>query len=285
MIYVIIPVHNRLKFTINCLSSLKRQNNYKKLNIIIIDDASTDDTNEYLKKNFPEVIVLNGTGSLFWCGAVYFGIEYIMKICAPSDWVLLVNNDIELSPDAISNLVSISEIKARKTLVGALAVSSDDRKTIIKSGTVVESWFLNKTKHLHKGLQLDEITNKDPVEVDFLTGRCLLHPVEMFSVAGNYDAKTFVHYGGDDEFSMRVKKFGYSTLLCPSSIVFLKSNEITKSAETSMKKFFFTFFSIRSSSNIFNKFNLAIKVVPFYAKISFFIIGFLKSLFIFLKNE
>lgn len=283
MIHIVIPVYNRLERTINCLSSLKKQKNFKELKIIIVDDASTDGTKEYVQKNFPEVIILNGTGSFFWGGAVYFGIEYVMKTCAAGDWVLLVNNDIELSPDAILNLVSISEIKARKVLVGALTISAEDRKTVIKSGTVVESWFLNKTKHLYKGLKLDEITNKNAVEVDFLTGRCLLHPVEMFSVVGNYDAKTFVHYGGDDEFSSRVKKFGYSTLLCPSSVVFLKCNENYISTKISVKKFFFTFFSIKSSSNILNKFNLAVKVVPFYAKISFFIIGFFKSLFIFLK--
>ena len=63
------------------------------------------------------------------------------------------------------------------------------------------------------------------MNVDFLTGRCLLHPVEIFKKVKNYDSKNFPHYGADDEFSMRVKKYGYSTILCPTSIVFLKEDK------------------------------------------------------------
>ena len=50
-----------------------------------------------------------------------------------------------------------------------------------------------------------------------------MHPIEIFSKV-EIDSKTFQHYGGDDEFSMRVKQSGFVTLLCPSSIVYLSSN-------------------------------------------------------------
>ena len=285
MFHVLIPAHNRLELTINCLSSLKNQKDYDNLNIIIIDDASTDGTDEYLKKNFPEITILKGDGSLYWCGAIHLGVEHVVKICKIEDWVLVVNNDVELSPNAISELVKISKKKERKVLSGALTLSSEDRQTIIKSGTVVENWMLNKTKHPLKGLNVNEVDIIEPINVDFLTGRCLLHPVEVFSKVGNYDSKTFIHYGGDDEFSMRVKKFGYLTLLCPSSIVFLKPNDPIISEKISIKKLFHVLFSIKSSSNIVNKIKLTMKVVPFYAKLSFFIVGVIKSFYIFSKNE
>lgn len=69
MIHIIIPVHNRLNFTIDCLNSLKKQDIYNQFNLIVVDDGSTDGTSEYLKKNFPEVKILNGDGSLYWGGA------------------------------------------------------------------------------------------------------------------------------------------------------------------------------------------------------------------------
>ena len=43
MIHVIIPVHNRLKKTITCLKSLEKQNIYKNLRIIIVNDGSNDE--------------------------------------------------------------------------------------------------------------------------------------------------------------------------------------------------------------------------------------------------
>ena len=80
MIHVIIPVYNRINFTINCLRSLKKQINYKQLNIIVVDDGSTDDTLKILKKDFSEIKILKGTGSLYWCGAISLGIKLPSKI-------------------------------------------------------------------------------------------------------------------------------------------------------------------------------------------------------------
>jgi GT2 family glycosyltransferase len=283
MIHAIIPVHNRLSLTIKCLKSLKKQKYVKDLNIIIVDDASTDGTREYVKKNFPEITILSGNGSLFWGGAVNKGIEYVITIAKCNDWVLLANNDIEFSSNAVEELLNAAEEKKRKSLVGALTVNLDDRQTVIKSGTVVESWFLNKTKHVYKGLKLSEISSKKTIKVDFITGRCLIHPVEIFFIAGNYDSKNFIHYGRDDEFSMRVKKHGFQTLICPNSIVFIKeSNQAKKNI--SIESFLFIFFNIKSSSNIINKFKLSFRVAPSYAKLSFFVFGIFKSFYIFFKR-
>ena len=284
MIHVVVAVHNRLNLTLNCLASLKKQKNFQKLNIIVVDDGSTDGTSEYLKKNFPNITILYGSGSLFSAGCFNLGIEYILKICNPEDWVLLVSNDSEVSPMAIIELLNFSESKNRKVLVGALTVSLEDGQTIIRSGTIVKSWFLNITKHAFEGMKLKNITNKKPIEVDFLPGRCLLHPVEMFSVTGNYDSIRFKHYGNDEEFAVRSKKFGYPSFICPSSITYVQLNEEIVPAKISFKYFFHTFFSMRSSSNIIDKFKLSIKVVPSYAKITYFLIGVLKSLYFFIRR-
>ena len=75
MIHVIIPVHNRLKKTITCLKSLEKQNIYKNLRIIIVNDGSNDGTKEHITKNFPQVNIINGDGSLFWGGAINLGID------------------------------------------------------------------------------------------------------------------------------------------------------------------------------------------------------------------
>ena len=61
MIHVLIPVFNRLNLTIKCIKSLKKQNNYKFLNIIVIDDNSTDGTSVCLKKKFFDLTILKGT--------------------------------------------------------------------------------------------------------------------------------------------------------------------------------------------------------------------------------
>lgn len=286
MINVIIPVHNRINSTLECISSLKKQDCVNDLKLFVINDGSTDDTNNIINKNYPDINIYNGSGSLFWGGAVNFGISKVLQICSKDDWILLVNNDVVLKSDAISKLVEESNKYNRKCISGALSVSNQDKETVIKSGSIVKSWFLNITSHKFINKNIKNIKNLIPVEVDFLTGRCLLHPVELFKLAGNYDSKNFLHYGADDEFSMRIKKFGYSSILCPSSIVYLKENQPIKFKKKSYyKKLLFYLFDIKSSANIINKFNLTLKVVPLYAKVTFFFVGVLKSLIIFLKKN
>ena len=104
MIHVIIPVHNRIELTLKCITSLIKQENSEQLNIFVVDDGSTDETSKILPKKFPNVNLIKGTGSLFWCGAVNFGIDHVLKIAEENDWILLVNNDGELKSDGTSSL-------------------------------------------------------------------------------------------------------------------------------------------------------------------------------------
>ena len=112
-----------------------------------------------------------------------------------------------------------------------------------------------------------------------------MHPAEIFKIAGNYNSKLFPHYGGDDEFSMRIKKYGYSTLVVPNIIVYLKDNKKKNFEKYGIIKVLFFLFSKKSSSNIKNKFLLALKVAPIYSFLSFFIVGILKSIIVFYDNE
>jgi GT2 family glycosyltransferase len=284
MIYVIIPVYNRIHLTIKCLKSLELQLGGEELEIIVVDDGSTDQTSTILKKKFPKIKILNGNGSLYWCGAVSLGIEYCLKIGKKDDWILLVNNDVELSDNTILNLINMLKNHNRKAIAGAISLSAQDKKTIIKSGTVVKSWFWNITEHLYQSKEINQIKNYDPKKVNFLTGRCLLHPIEIFRDIGNYDSVIFRHYGADDEFSMRAKKFGYEVFLCPKSIVFLEENE-KKSVNKNFINFFInSLFGFKSNQNIINKFNLTRKVVPFYAQPSYFAVAIIKSIYVSFKK-
>jgi N-acetylglucosaminyl-diphospho-decaprenol L-rhamnosyltransferase len=277
MIYVLIPVFNRLRLTQSCIESISNNEIDTGLKIIIVDDGSSDGTTEWVQTNYPEVTILQGTGSLYWGGAIHYGVEYILKNCNPNDYVLLVNNDVLLADNTISELVNFCEQENRKAVIGSISIDSNNGRAI-KSGTKVKSWLLNRTSHIFLGQKIENVLNQESMEVDLLTGRCLLHPVEVFLKAGNYDANSFRHYGADDEFSMRVKRFGYKTYVCTSAIVYMQQTSSNNLG------FFDTFFNIRSSSNIINKFKLSLRIAPPIAIFSFFLIGVIKSIFIAIKN-
>ena len=118
MIHVVIPVHNRLKFTKSCVKSIINQKKCEKINIIIVDDGSKDGTSTYIKKKFPKITILNGSGSLYWGGAINLGIEHVKKNSNKNDWLLIVNNDVVLSSNAISELIKSSKDFKKKALMG-----------------------------------------------------------------------------------------------------------------------------------------------------------------------
>jgi GT2 family glycosyltransferase len=91
MIYIVIPVFNRINFTRECLISLRGQT-YTDYKTLVVDDGSTDDTEEIIKREFPEVKVLKGDGNLWWTGATNMGIEYALKIGHENDFILTLNS-------------------------------------------------------------------------------------------------------------------------------------------------------------------------------------------------
>jgi GT2 family glycosyltransferase len=277
MVYIIIPVHNRIEITKKCLTSIFDQN-IKDILVIVVDDGSTDCTKEKINSDYPNVMVLPGTGSLFWTGSVNLGINYVLSVCHENDWILLMNNDVQMADDVIHKLVSFSNIYDRKVLVNALSVDSEDKDTIIKSGTVVNSWFLNRTHHVLHGSSLSELTCRDEIEVDLLTGRCLLHPIEIIKTVGNYNSNLLPHYGGDDEFSARAKLFGYRLFVLPTAIVYLEQ----ASEPHNKQDIFQALFGIRSNINIITKWKMTRAVVPLYAQLSYYIISLFKSLYVYL---
>tara|TARA_B110001469_G_scaffold122752_1_gene133835 strand:- start:14 stop:853 length:840 start_codon:yes stop_codon:yes gene_type:complete len=275
VIYIIIPVHNRIDKTIRCLDSIYSQS-FENISVVVVDDGSSDSTKEKVGNLYPETIILPGNGDLFWTGAVSFGINYVLNICLESDWILLVNNDVQLKNDTIGKLVKFALNRNRKVMASAISVNSLNRDVIIKSGTKVKSWVLNITYHVLQGESISKISSFDPIEVDLLTGRCLLHPVEMFKVIGNYNANLLPHYGGDDEFTARAKLFGYKLFLLPSAIAHLDQDEVREVR----KNIFQDLFGVKSSINIVNKWKFARSVVPFFAFPTYYGIAVMKSIFI-----
>lgn len=279
MVYIVIPVHNRIEKTVKCLGSIYRQS-VDEIKIVVVDDGSTDQTQEVLTDMFPEVVILQGSGSLFWTGAVALGIDYVLNVCNESDWVLLVNNDIQMEIDTIEKLINFAEKK--DVIVNALSLDMVDKDTIIKSGTRINSWLFNTTDHVLQGKSFSKIESLKAIQVDLLTGRCLLHPAGIFSKTGNYDFERFPHYGGDDEFSVRTSSLGYKLYVLPSAIVYLDgSSNVNNLKKTGVLSHFF---GIRSSSNIVNKWNFTKLCVPPLARPTYYLFAVFKSIFTYLRR-
>ena len=89
-ICVVVPVRNRIELTKRFLEAFFKST-YKCFTMVIVDDASTDSTVEYITKKYPEVVLLHGDGNLWWTGATNMGVKYAIE--NNYDYVLTINND------------------------------------------------------------------------------------------------------------------------------------------------------------------------------------------------
>jgi GT2 family glycosyltransferase len=93
---VVIVSYNTRDLLRNCLLSL-RESVGLDLEIIVVDNASTDGSAEMARAEFPEVKLLAQTLNSWYCGGNNIGIE-----AAGADFALLLNPDTEVAPDALA---------------------------------------------------------------------------------------------------------------------------------------------------------------------------------------
>ncbi|MEP6750123.1 MAG: glycosyltransferase, partial [Bacteroidota bacterium] len=104
MVFIVVPVFNRVALTLKCLQSVANQT-YKDYKVIVIDDGSTDGTAEMVQASFPASIIIKGDGNYYWTKCVNTGILSIQNQMTEKDFVLHVNNDTEFDPRYIENLL------------------------------------------------------------------------------------------------------------------------------------------------------------------------------------
>jgi GT2 family glycosyltransferase len=245
-VFAIIPVFNRLAFTLTCIQHLRSQT-YRPLNIIVVDGGSTDGTVEILRGDHPDVTVLGGESELWWAGAMELGIRHVLsKSQNDADMVLMMNNDAVIPDDYVESLVKASQ--REKAAVGGVIVDSADPSLILDAGEMID-WenytFPVKT----------EVSQSEPFfdGVDVLPGRGSLVPLYMIKKAGNIDAKGFPHYIADYEFFYRIRSHGFRIGVCNNVRILAHIKEtgiLPHSGKMTFREVFRDNFSRKSMRNV-----------------------------------
>jgi GT2 family glycosyltransferase len=247
VIYTIIPVHNRKNFTKDCLISLRNQT-YKNHKTIIIDDGSTDGTKEMLEKEFPEVIVLHGDGTLFWTAAMNRGVRHALKLGA--DFIFTLNNDTLAAPDLLEKMM-YWQLRTPNALLGALDIDATSRKPYY--GGEIINWKWSKARFL-----LDELEEEERHglhEVSLFHARGLLVPRKVYETIGLYEEKKLPHYMADNDFTLMAKRHGFKIYCNYDACLYTYPEEggdhkIKKNK--TLKNYYNHLFSIKGGANLKN---------------------------------
>ncbi len=245
MIYVVIPIYNRLAATLECLACLARQT-LKDYQIIIIDDGSTDGSAETIRAKYPLATILKGDGNLWWTGAMHLGISHVLKQAQEADFVLSLNNDVTFKPDYLEILVQTSR-QHNYALVGSLCLDNADQQTILDSG-IKMTW----PKYIYSQIKFDP-GKKEIETIDTISGRGVLIPIKVIKKIGNFAKDLLPHYGADYEYGFRAKAAGCPLVVSYQAVVYLKK-DLTGFRPTqkvlSYQDYWRKMFNIKSPSNL-----------------------------------
>lgn len=284
MISIVIPVHNRRAFTRQCLACLAEQT-YRNFQIIVVDDGSTDGTDAMIREEFPEVVVLTGDGNLWWTEATNWGIRYAQKHQdrRQESFVLTLNDDTLVGPDYLQTMLDAYR-KHKPCLIGSVSVDSNNPEKLEYAGTSFELYTAGG-RHLaedYNGSYQNLVSRKTYIESQSLPGRGTLIPMEVFEAIGLFDAKNYIHYMSDIEFSVRAHKAGYRLIVNVPSVVqeYVEATGIQVERNISLKQFIAGFTSVKSPTNLKARYAFAIthsktKVLYFCFDVARICTGFL----------
>lgn len=204
MIAVILTCHNRKEKTLACLRSLhKIPFSFK---VYLTDDGCTDGTATAVQNEFPDVYIIKGNGNLFWSRGMYTAWKEAIK--ADYDYYLWLNDDIEVFPNFIEELLYCENLKGDKCIISGL-IADKSTKKIIYGGT-----------NLKKELCQESET---PQEIFHMNGNVVLIPRSVVKTIGIIDP-TFHHDLGDVDYGLTAIENGIKVYATRKTIALGYSN-------------------------------------------------------------
>jgi N-acetylglucosaminyl-diphospho-decaprenol L-rhamnosyltransferase len=218
-ISIIILNWNTRDLLAQCLDSIEQHKDTLQLEIIVVDNASTDGSQAMLKENYPQIRLITNNQNVGFAK----GNNQAMQL-AQGDYFLLWNSDTFATPGAIQSLLALAEKEPRAAIVGAQLWNAD------KSFQASYSPFPNQWRefliltgmgrrllgHAYPSLGPDE--EKGPQIVDYVEGACLLVRRQAFQDVGGFDEGYFM-YAEEVDWCYTMAKHGWQVWYQPEARV------------------------------------------------------------------
>jgi len=207
---IVIPVHNNIEVTFLALCSLIISHNEATYEVIIVDDGSTDRTAE-LGSIVSGITVLRNAEPQRFIRACNIGAE-----STRGDFIVLLNNDVELTPGWLDELRSAFNRFNNVGLVGAKLLYPDGR--LQEAGGII--WRSGNPQNYGRGENPEDPRYCYARQADYLSGAAVMLPKSVWREVGGLSSYLEPMYFEDTDLSFKVRAAGYTTWFVPSSVVF-----------------------------------------------------------------
>ena len=208
---IIIPTYNRKRELIRLVKSIK-QSSYPKENmeIIVVDDSSTDGTHYAIKRKFPDVRVVRNTKRKLTSGARNVGIK-----CSKGDYLFLVDHDNVIDKKTITELVNFMESNKNVGLVGPLMYYYSTPKEIhCAGGKLTRPLCIPTYIFQHKKSETLPLEQIYAIECEYVPNAFMVRR-QIIKEIGFFDEENFPILWEDLDFSLRIKQKGYRIVIVP----------------------------------------------------------------------
>lgn len=208
---IIVLNYNGQACLLRCLDSLLRLC-YQNFFIVVVDNASEDDSFLSAKEHFPHVLFIANKTNIGFAAGMNMGISAALEKGAQYVWLL--NNDAVVESDTLSFLIDAAQECPKAGLLSPYIFNASTG--ILWFGKGIISFFRMRAVHVLPRKREQALRWH---ESGFLTGCALLIKKEVFSAIGVLDEVFFLYYE-DADFSIRARARGFMTIAVPKSRVF-----------------------------------------------------------------
>ena len=224
LVSVIVLNYNAGELLLNCIDSLKRSE-YRNLEIIVVDNISSDNSQIKCKQKFPEIKLIQNNENTGYCGGNNTGIKE-----AKGEFIVILNPDTIVKSNWLKELI-LAHNEFGDGLYQPKILSLNEEDVIQSTGNMLHVFGFGFARD--KGKKITD--KKEEIEkIGYASGTCLFTSREVIEKVGLLDEFLFL-YHDDLDLGWRAAPIGGNSYYVPKSIIY---HVESYSLKWSSKKFY-----------------------------------------------
>ena len=209
LVSIIILNYNAGQLILDCLESITKTN-YDNLEVIVVDNASIDESHRKCKEKFENIRLIENEKNLGYCEGNNVGIQN-----AKGEFVVILNPDTIVDPDWLTELICAYN-RYGEALYQPKHLSLNEKSIFMSAGNMMNVFGFGYAREKGK----KDVNQYNMIEqIGYASGTCLFAPSSVFKKVGLFDPFIFL-YHDDLDLGWRAAQLGIKSYYVPSSVIY-----------------------------------------------------------------